>query len=376
MTLNKKTPTIIIYSITVIVLISLIFFIKPENIISSLVRLGVPGLSLLILLYIIDLIVRVFRWSLLLQVQGVNLPLKTLTIPVVSALAVNLFLPARAGESIRIFSLKRNNKVNYSDTISSIVIEQILSVFGLLIVIIGILFLIGESLQGTENSTIIQQLVLLLFVISVITLLGLWLAIIKPELIKKMLHLFPSFLEKRLLSMYKSFQTGLKDLKSSPSILSLGILTSASIWIIEGIMLFIIAVGVFPTYGLIDLPYVIAASCVGNITFIIPILPGAMGQYEVAIGIILVSAPGYSFVQQGAFLIAFTDRLIKSAILLILGGYATLNLGGSELLRLKKDIYLTTTDQNDSNKDNGENTKSEILELQVKNKTTLLEENY
>lgn len=360
MNLREKAPTFIIYSITVFVLVILIFFIDPEKIISGFFELGISGILILVILYLIDLMVRVFRWKLLLQVQGVYLPFKSLIMPVVLALAINLYFPARSGETVRLISLKRKYRVNYSDTLSSIVIEQVLSIIGLLLVITGSLILIGSSLQMVENSLIIQQLVLLLFLVSAAGLIGIWFAIIKPTIIEGILNIFPQFLEGKLKSIYRSFQAGINDLKSSYSTLSLGIITSISIWIIEGLMLFIIASSIFSSYGIGDIPWLIAASCAGNITFILPILPGAMGQYEIVVGIILVNAPGYSAVGEGALSISFIDRIIKSAILFILGAYATRNLEGMEILKLRKDFLSTIKGQNNSNNDAKKNNKAEL----------------
>ncbi|MHA1969349.1 MAG: lysylphosphatidylglycerol synthase transmembrane domain-containing protein [Candidatus Hodarchaeales archaeon] len=368
MRLREKAPTIFLYSITVIVLILMIFFIDPEKIIKGFLKLGILGILILVILYLIDLMVRVFRWKLLLQVQGVFLPFKSLIMPVVLALAINLYFPARSGETVRLLSLKRKYGVNYSDTLSSIIIEQVLSIIGLLFVITGSLFVIGSSLQMAENSLIIQQLVLLLFLVSAAGLIGIWFAIIKPTIIEGILNLFPRFLEGRLKSMYRSFQAGINDLRSSYSTLSLGIITSASIWIIEGIMLFIIAVGIFSSYGIGDIPWIIAASCAGNITFILPILPGAMGQYEFVVGIILVNAPGYSAVGEGALSISFIDRIIKSAILFILGAYATRSLEGIGILRLRKDFLSTIKGQNNSNNNAKKNNKADLEVDSIQNR--------
>ncbi len=370
MTFRKKAPSLLIYISTICVLVILIIFINPQKLILSLLNLGFWAILGLVLLYIIDLAVRVYRWKILLRVQGVDLPLQTLVMPVVSALAINLFTIARAGEAVRIFALKRNNDVKYSDTISSIVIEQVLSIVGLLFVITGSLFFVGGSLQFVENSILIQQLFFLLFLASVTCLLGLWFAIINPGFVEKILTLFPLFIEKRLISVYQSFQGGIKDLKSSPSILSLGIITSASIWVIEGVMLYVIATTLFSSYSIIDLPWLIAASCAGNVTFIIPILPGAMGQYEIIIGIILFSAQGYP--GEGSLLIALIDRAAKSVILGIIGGYATLSLGGTEILRLRKDFFTLSKVKN-SNKNVVKEYEKSVLKVDTSN--SIKEEN-
>lgn len=349
MAFREYLSSILIYAISFIVLILLILFVQPENLIFNLLQLGVWGMLTLILLYIADLAIRVYRWKILLLAQGVDLPLKTLVMPVVSALAINLFTIARAGEAVRMYALKRNG-TRYSDTLSSIVIEQVLSIFGLLFVITGSLFFVGSLLQ--ENSGIIQQLVVILFIISIVGLMGLILMILLPNTVTKILRIFPSFLGERLISLYTAFLSGLKDLRSKPVLLSLGILTSASIWLIEGIMLYVIAFFVFTPslspeafFGLRNLPWVIAASCAGNVTFIVPILPGSIGTYEVVVALILMYSPNYPGTD--ATLIALIDRVAKSVILGFLGGYAIIRLGGREILRLRKDFSSIPNESNE-----------------------------
>ncbi|MFX0207053.1 MAG: YbhN family protein, partial [Candidatus Hodarchaeota archaeon] len=277
MKVRENLSTILIYAVTLLILIFLILFVNPENLVNSMIQLGFWGILILGVLYIIDLIIRAFRWKFLLIAQGIHLSVKSLILPVASALAINLFTIARAGEFARLYALKRNNNTKYSDTLSSIVIEQILSIFGLLIVITGGLFFLSSSLQQIENSELIQQLITLLFIGSVSILIILSLIMIFPEFVEKIIRFFPLFIEIRLLSAYRAFLAGLSDLRSKPSLLFLGILSSTFIWLIEGLMLHVIAIFIIPEFGIIDLPWTITASCAGNITFIIPILPGAMG---------------------------------------------------------------------------------------------------
>ncbi len=350
MTFRKRLPSILIYTITIAVLIIIIIFIQPERIIEYFTDLGIWGIFilsiLLFLLYVVDMLIRIYRWQILLLVQGVKLPFKSLALPVTSALAINLFTIARAGETIRMYALKRNYDTKYSDTLSSIVIEQVLSIVGLLFVITGSLFFIGSSLMQNENSEIILQLVVFIFLCSVVGLIILSLMMLKPEIFEKFFRFFPLFIEKRLQSAYQSFQTGIKGLQEKPFHLSLGIITSASIWVIEGIMIYVIAITVFPILTLMDFPWVIAASCAGNITFIIPILPGAVGEYEFVLALVLANSPNYP--GNDATLIAIIDRLAKSIMLASFGGYATLKLGGREIIRLRKDSFSDSKKPNET----------------------------
>jgi uncharacterized protein (TIRG00374 family) len=355
MAFREKLTSIVIYTITIAVLILIIIFIQPKRIIEYFTDLGIWGvfiLSLFILfLYIVDMLIRIYRWQILLLVQGVEIPFKSLALPVASALAINLFTIARAGETIRMYALKRNQDTKYSDTLSSIVIEQVLSIVGLLFVITGSLFFIGSSLVQVENSERILLLVVIIFLCSALGLLILILMMLRPKIFENIIHFFPSLIEKRLISAYQAFQTGIKGLREKPLHLSLGIITSASIWVIEGIMIYVIAITVFPNLTLTDLPWVVAASCAGNITFIVPVLPGAIGEYEFVLALILTNSPNYP--GNDATLIAIIDRLAKSVMLALFGGYATLRLGGRELMRLRKDLftYSKNSDEEVSNID-------------------------
>jgi uncharacterized protein (TIRG00374 family) len=328
-----KRSSLAIYLITIVVILAIIIFIEPENLIQSFFELELFGIFFLLILYLIDLLVRSYRWKLLLIAQGVEIPVRSLFLPVSSALAINLFTVARAGEAVRIFSLKRQYDTKYSDSLSSIVIEQVLSIIGLLIVVTGSLFLIGYSFQVGEGSQEIQLLLFVLFLVSVGFTIVIGLILIAPSPIYVILGLFPMFIRDKLISAYDAFIRGLKDLRTYPNLFLQSILASALIWILEGFMLYIITLSVFPSFGLSELPLVVAASCAGNITFIVPILPGAVGEYELVIALILSNSPLYEGF--GATSVGFLDRIVKSAVLGILGGYATVKLGGTELLKYR-----------------------------------------
>jgi uncharacterized protein (TIRG00374 family) len=334
----RRYTSFIIYAVTFSVLFVLALWINPETLVDKLFQLGIWIALILIGLYLIDLVIRTYRWKVLLQAQGVDLPMKTLALPVVSALTLNLFTIARAGETVRLYALKRYHNTRYADTFSSIVIEQVLSVISLLIVIIGSLIAIGGSLPQTPNYNVLQTLILLLFTATSLGLLMIAILSWRPEIGIRLISLFPTFLETRISSAYHSFILGISDLRSTPSLLIKGLVTSISIWILEGIMLFTITTSVFPVFDLIDLPWAISASAAGNITFFFPVLPGSIGGYEVMVALVLINAPNYP----GTFatLVAVIDRVMKTLILVFLGGYSIIKLGGNELIRVSKDSAL------------------------------------
>ncbi len=286
------------------------------------------------MIYLLDLLVRAVRWKLLLRSQGVEIPVAQLLIPLTSALAINIFTIARAGETIRIYSLKRSHNVKLSDTLSTIILEQILSVIGLITVIIGSLILVGGFFLSTSPSTIETSLIILGFLIILFILIIISLSLFFPQYVKRIINLFPQALAKPLLSIFTAFQKGVNDFRTKPLVLLVVILLSTSIWCFEGIMLYIITNSVL-NYSLSELGLIFLASSLGNLTFIIPILPGAMGEYEVVVALILSRSPNYQ--QAYATIVPLIDRILKSILLMIFGGYSTLRLGGTEVLRYRKE---------------------------------------
>ncbi len=296
-------------------------------------------------MYIFDLLIRTIRWKFLLKSQGIDIPVIQLLVPLTSALAVNIFTIARAGETIRIYSLKRYHNVNLSDTFSSIIIEQISSVIGLIVVIAGSLIVAGGFFLSTDHLTLESNLIIVALCVVAALLIVIFVSIITPHSIVRIINLFPPMIKKPLLSIFQAFQNGIQDFKSNPLLLLFVITLSASIWCLEGIMLFIITNSVL-NYGFNELGLVFLASSLGNLTFVVPILPGAMGEYEVVVALILSRSPNYP--QAYATIVPLIDRILKSILLMIFGGYSTIQLGGREVLRYHQEKGANDSSQLDN----------------------------
>lgn len=76
------------------------------------------------------------------------------------------------------------------------------------------------------------------------------------------------------------------------------------------------------------------ASALGNLNFLFPILPGAALQYDLFLAFILSLSHYYD----GSFAIsvALTDRLIKTALLAVLGVFSLTKLGSNTLTVIRK----------------------------------------
>ena len=115
-----KKSTVAIYLLTLAIIIAIVLFVDPKNLVLSLQHLELMGILLLVILYLFDLLVRSYRWKILLIAQGVKIPIRSLFLPVTSALAIHLFTIARAGEAVRVISLKQSHETKYSDSLSAL----------------------------------------------------------------------------------------------------------------------------------------------------------------------------------------------------------------------------------------------------------------
>ena len=255
-----------------------------------------------------------------------------------SAILINLLLPGRVGDLIRLHSLKDPYEVSYSAGLSVIVVEQVINLLGLVLVVsfsFGLIIIKGIQL----NSSIINYLIPIAFLISIIIVFGISLIFIVD--VKKFFFLFRFFpikIQIRINRLLNTFDFGLKTIKKRKSIFWIALAFSITIWTLEGIDLWLISLSLINK----NFEFVIAlcASAIGNLNFLFPILPGAIGQYEGFVSIILTSSPYYQ--NSKSVSVAFTDRVIKTALLGILGSYSISKLGTDtlDLIRRKDSSVL------------------------------------
>ena len=320
---------------TFFVLIILIIFIKPQNIFNAIVKIPIEFFLFTAILFTFDIILRAIRWNVLLEIQGIkDIGLKNLLAPMFSSSLLNLVTPARAGDAVRLYALKKNNDISYSVGLSVIVVEQILTLFTLLMVGFGALILIiisGVTVTSDLQKILANSIPILVLVYFVGTVGILFLMFIDARNFIPLLKKFPipQMISNKGEAFLNNFGEGAKNLKQKPVYLLSAIIVSSSIWIIEGIMLWVFSLLLIDSS--FEFEIALFASVMGNITFILPLLPGSVGTYEVFVGVFISLSKFYK--DQDAVIIALVDRGVKTVILLILGGYSTLVIQAQRLKR-------------------------------------------
>ena len=328
--LKKKDLTIILVSLVFI--IAMIIYINPETFINNIKSFDKGYLVLIMGLIVIDLLLRVTRWWILLQSQEHFIPFRSLMYPSFASNMLNVFLPGRAGEVVRLYALRDEYNVTYSVGLSVIVVEQVINMMALVTVssfALGLIFFSGISF----NSNIINSLIPYAFMGSLVLIVGLiMLFIVDPNKFIPIFSFLPVSINSKVVRLIHTFSFGLKNIKTKFYIFWVALSTSLVVWCIEGFVIWLITTQfINPNY---EFSIAFFASTIGNLNFLFPILPGAIGTYETTLAVVLSLSTHYE--QANAFLVALTDRFIKTAILIVLGGFSLIHLGSKTLNVLRK----------------------------------------
>jgi hypothetical protein len=202
---------------------------------------------------------------------------------------VNLIVPLRLGDFVRVFILNHENQTKYSDGIASIVVERIFD-----IVTVALLGLIAIPFVLNVDPT---------YVLIIVLILGLG----------ALFFVFLFFVNK-LQSQNKYTQILLNMLhemrKASltpRAILILGC-SSIIIWMLD----VLVCLSVIMMFGqVVSFPTVIFAIVIGNLIKAVPITPGGLGTYEYLVAKTL-NLGGMPEIY--ANLVAIIDHLIKNLV--------------------------------------------------------------
>ncbi len=318
--ISMKTRDLITISVSIIVIVIIIAYIGPEELFEKFKLISLEVLFLLVILYSLDVGVRVVRLHILASSLGYKVSWTPLFHAQASALFLNTCTPARAGELIRLHVLREEYGINYAEGLAAIVVEHVLNIIAILtIAAVSFLYVKEEYPMDRNIETFLFFGVLLVAILNVfLILMSIW-----GDRLAPLFRLFGPFQEK-LLNFYLSFQQGLTALRKAGIVKLLAcVVLSFLVWILEAAMIYFLAKDLS---GNSDITFVLAtlASVIGNLTFIFPVLPGSLGTYELAIAVIfeLVKLD----VKTGV-LIAAADHAFKTLFLLIVGGYSSAKLG-------------------------------------------------
>lgn len=267
------------------------------------------------------------RWGILLSSIKKIDQLKLIPITTFGFMAVFL-IPFRLGEFVRPYLLLKNHEVRFSKGISTIFLERMLDLAGLLVIIIYVImntalpqYFIKSGITTLAATVVAFSLVFLLFFKREIAL----------RLMKPLFKILPPRLSARSESFFSQFIEGFSII-GNPFKLFLSFLLTVVIWIINGLAIYLLTL----FYGInipLEAAYVILTTVLVGIS--IPSAPAFIGNFQygciVALMLFQVDKPQ-------AFVFANIYYVWSSLIKIILGSVSLffLKLSFSDLRKMKK----------------------------------------
>lgn len=272
------------------IIVALLYLSDVKEIISVISKIHPIWIILAILVYNINWFLRGYRWKIILDSMGHKIGLKESILLTILGNFANLITPAKIGDFIRAFVLKRNNNVDISKGLSSVIIDRILDFFG-----VGILAYI--------SFTIISKDIPLPEWVKMLIDNSIYILIIGFIIIGTIFRFRYPLLE------------SIRPICKPKKIVVLCCI-SIILWIFE------ISTMVILFYSLnldMNIPLIMSSVMVANLTKALPLTPGGIGTYEGTVAVMLtVGGLPYAL----SLTIGILDHCIKNIYTVVFGTFA------------------------------------------------------
>lgn len=287
----SSTSIYIMFLISFLILALILLYVGVKDVLGFIAGANIFVLFISAFIYSLSWIFRGLRYK---EIVGFitkrKLGVNFMTGAIAISQIANLILPARAGDLVRAYILKRKKGIAYTTGISSLVAERVFDIIAVLLLsLISFTYIVSLKVPNWVATTmlIIGFLIVAFFAF---------------------LFLFKS---KRFEWLNKIIEE-IKMVSTSPALFIYLLVLSVAIWMIDVFTCYIVSI----SFGL-KMPFllIVFAVMVGNLTKILPITPGGIGTYEAVVTAIL----SIFITPVQAFSIALLDHLIKNIVTIIFG---------------------------------------------------------
>ncbi len=274
--------------LAIALLVLLAYSAGLQNVYQSLLKLKPSLLIFSATLYCLSYIVRGYRYEYMLSILGLRSGLPLSIKAVCISQTVNVITPIRIGDLARAYVSKKAD-IPYSSSLGAITAERVFDLIS-----VAVIAAISAIFLKTFSNAPVYALLFSAIIITLIVLLS--------RMENFVGRIFKS--AKKVFSLRDSIVVGLLSL---------------SIWFTDIAVCYIIATN----YGFPSVLLISFAVALGNIVKALPITPGGIGTYELALTTVLSS----SFPPETAFAIALIDHAVKNFSTFLLGLAALASLG-------------------------------------------------
>ncbi|MDP8922649.1 MAG: flippase-like domain-containing protein [Chloroflexota bacterium] len=288
--------------------------VNVDQIVARLKTMDLGYFVAALLLYYTTFVIRALRWRKLLENVGygegspvVLPPVRGIAQIVMLSWFANCIVPAKLGDAIRAWLLKREAGVSFSKTFGTILAERIIDMLILFVLLVGSVLL---AFHGALPAVIlsIMQVGIVLAGVVVVGLLAM----------RKLGGHIERLIPKRFRAQYALFEEGtLGSFQALPLVLAY----SVAGWAIEAGRLFLVCLAL----GLTGLSpaIVLFVALASALLTTLPVTPAGLGFVESAIVGILILAAGFGLApgvnETVAASVAILDRVISYFSLIVVG---------------------------------------------------------
>jgi uncharacterized protein (TIRG00374 family) len=234
---------------------------------------------------------RGWRYHIILRNLNYQVSITASTACIFISQTVNLIVPARIGDFVRVFILKHEYDTTYSEGVSSLVVERVFDIFTVaLLGAVAVFFVV--NVPAWFYTIIILPLVAGVIFFVLLLFMG----------------KFSS--ENRYIAIILTILHEIKKASLSPKAIVVLGFSSVVIWLLD---IFVCVAVVMMFQQQIPFAIIVLAIVIGNLVKAIPLTPGGVGTYEITLAITF----GLAGVDPAvATLIAIIDHLIKNLVTL------------------------------------------------------------
>jgi len=298
----------IYYSLKGIDLVQLWNYIKTANIWFIIIPIPIMILSHL---------ARATRWKVILEPIKKDVKIRNLFSTVMIGYAVNNIIP-RGGEIVRPWVYAKQEKISFSATIATIVLERLLDLLMLVLLFVLVFFYYSDKILAVLPPSIDYKNIAIICLAFVVVLIISFYPPLFEFIIRKLIRPISEKLYHKVIDIFDKFRQGFAIIKNPKKYLNL-LLQSLLIWFLYALPLYIMFYAFsFATHGLDFLDSVLLLVSSG-IAFTIAPTPGSIGVFHIVVKIILVNFYGIDPAQALAF--ATVNHGVGYLVQIVIGGY-------------------------------------------------------
>jgi len=313
----KKVSAIVIPTLLAVGILAYMLYRVWGDLLLTLQHAVVPYLFAAVGICAVAWILRGYRYRYILQGLDIYNTLGFSTACIFISQTANLIVPARLGDFVRMLILKHEDDATYSQGFSSLVVERVFDI--LMVAVLGAIALPFVILTVLDVPDWFITAIIIPFAAgAAFFVVLLWSGRMKSE--------------NRIVVAVQRMFDEVKRASLHPRALAVLSGSSLLIWLVDVLVCYAVVLMFQET---VPFAVVVLASVIGNLVKAVPITPGGVGTYELALALTLglAGTPAAT-----ATLIAVVDHLIKNLVTLV-GGVGSIYYFGDWSADLLKKVF-------------------------------------